>query len=305
MRAKPRSPGLIQPQQARSCAIFSFTTSTHCCWQELSMSPLHCGLWPPRPPPNFTLWEPLLWSVEMLNTGSTSPIWPQITFPASLPWHRLAHVVCQYPPPLLPGNLYVTLSQHASHMVRLFNYPPTPDSPSQDCAPHRLQLSFTSIFSALERLVMVGLHEGLTNEWMNEQNEILKAIVTWVIYAYVHRQNLSNIFIHDPQEEIYFILWLGTNIYIYNGNNSFMKLILHRSHSNIFVLCYAILCYPTLSYPISFHSIPLLYYLNLGFLRSRPWDTDSNANSLLWRWCQETPVEWGNETGKARQPVKV
>ena len=70
-------------------------------------------------------------------------------------------------------------------------------------------------------------------------------------------------------------------------------------------LFYAMLCYAILSYPISFHSIPLLYYLSLGFPRSRPWDTDSNANSLLWRWCQETPVEQGNEAGKARQPVKV
>ena len=46
----------------------------------------------------------------------------------------------------------------------------SPALASQDCVP------FIFLFSALERLVKVGLHEGLTNEWMNKQNEILKPI---------------------------------------------------------------------------------------------------------------------------------
>lgn len=48
------------------------------------------------------------------------------------------------------------------------HYPSVLASPAphvQECAPHRLEVSFTFIFSALVSWSGVGFHEGLNNEW--------------------------------------------------------------------------------------------------------------------------------------------
>jgi len=98
------------------------------------------------------------------------------------------------------------------------------------------------------------------NIWLNQYNIVKfknkikfkkKLLLTWVIYTYVLRRSLSDFFIHDPQEKIYFILWLSTNIHIHNGNKSFQTN-RHRRHS---ILSYLILFYPIVSFFILFYFI--------------------------------------------------
>ena len=72
----------------------------------------------------------------------------------------------------------------------------SPALASQDCIP------FIFLFSALERLVKVGLHEGLTNEWMNKQNEILKPI-----FIFFKKKN-KTIFLKNLSFESVLMRWM-------------------------------------------------------------------------------------------------
>lgn len=130
-------------------------------------------------------------------------------------------------------------------------------SPSSTChpSPTRSRLCSTQAGSVLHFYFLCPSKAGQgwdsLRVWrMNEQNEILKPMVTWVIYTYVLRQPLK-IFYSWPQEEIYFILWLSTFIYMMERSN---ELIPHGKHSNI--LFYSILFYST-----PFHSIPILAWV--------------------------------------------
>ena len=118
----------------------------------------------------------------------------------------------------------------------------------------------------------------------------------WVIYTYVLRQSLSDFFIHDPQGKKYISCCDSVQTFIYIMEIRVSKTNRHRRHST---LSYPILSHSILIYSILFHYFPLFYYFSLSLPRSRPWDTGLNAISLLWRWSQETPVEWGDETEKA------
>lgn len=186
---------------------------------------------------------------------------PRLSFPSpsiDTTLKLVASTLLQAPRELVYYSTTAGLTHH---------YPSILASPAlhvQDCAPHRLEVYFTFIFSALVRLVWDSLRV-----WrMNEQNEIWKLIVTWVIYTCVLRQPLK-IFYSWPQEEIYFILWLSTFIYIMEKSNE-----INNTHIRMFLIYSIILFYSILSYSTLLHSIPFHSYFSTGFPRSRPWNKD-------------------------------
>lgn len=144
-----------------------------------------------------------------------------------------------------------------------------------------------SLFSFLVRLVTDGI------PWKREEgimiwcSMIYDKASSYLSHTYLCFQSVAfhSFYAWFPGGNLFYVVTQYKHLYTLNGKKK---------------------CYETITYymgDILIYSIPF-HSFTLCFPRSRPWDKDSDTSSLLWRWSQETLVEWGSETGKMGQPVK-
>jgi hypothetical protein len=105
---------------------------------------------------------------------------------------------------------------------------------------------------------------------------------------------------HHPQLSICFTLTPPKKCTLYQDSvQTFTYIIGKFFRETYYMGDFSVLYCCTLFCCFLFHSFTILAHIFQAF-----WDTDSNASSSLWRWPQETPVDWGGEIGKVRKPMQ-